>query len=44
MELGIIGLPQTGKKSLFRLLTGAVTHETGDRISTGVADIKDERW
>lgn len=44
MELGIIGLPQTGKKSLFRLLTGAVPHETGDRISAGVADIKDMRF
>lgn len=44
MELGIIGLPQTGKKSLFTLLTGTVPHETGDRISAGVADIKDARF
>jgi len=44
MELGIIGLPQTGKKSLFQLLTGTAPHETGDRISAGVADIKDARF
>jgi GTP-binding protein YchF len=44
MELGIIGLPQTGKKSLFRLLTGTVPHEIGERTSTGIADIKDLRF
>lgn len=44
MELGIIGLPQTGKKSLFQLLTGAKASETGDKISAGVADIRDAKF
>lgn len=44
MELGIIGLPQTGKKSLYELLTGAKPSESGDKIIAGVADIRDERF
>jgi len=44
MELGIIGLPQTGKKSLYELLTGSKPTETGDKITAGVADIRDERF
>lgn len=44
MELGIIGLPQTGKKSLFELLTGSRPLESGDKIIAGVADIRDERF
>ena len=44
MELGIIGLPQTGKKSLFQLLTGAKPSETGDKNSAGVADIRDAKF
>ena len=43
MELGIIGLPQTGKKSLYRLLTGAIPNDTGDKICAGVADKRDIR-
>jgi len=44
MELGIIGLPQSGKKSLYELLTGAKTSESGDKIIAGVANIRDERF
>ena len=44
MELGIIGLPQTGKKSLFELLTGSRPSESGDKITAGVADIRDSRF
>ncbi|MCL1865625.1 MAG: YchF family ATPase [Spirochaetes bacterium] len=44
MELGIIGLPQTGKKSLFQLLTGAIPNDTGDKICAGVADKRDIRF
>ncbi len=44
MELGIMGLPQTGKKSLFELLTGSKPVEGGDKIIAGVADIRDLRF
>jgi hypothetical protein len=44
MELGIIGLPQSGKKSLYELLTGAKASESGDKIIAGVANIRDERF
>jgi GTP-binding protein YchF len=44
MELGIIGLPQTGKKSLYRLLTGSIPSDTGDKICSGVADKRDIRF
>lgn len=44
MELGIIGLPQTGKKSLFELLSGSRPAESGDKSIAGVADIRDERF
>lgn len=42
MELGIMGLPQTGKKSLFKLLTG--TMPDNDKTATGVAEIRDARF
>ena len=44
MELGIIGLPQTGKKSLYQLLTGAIPSDSGDKICAGVADKRDSRF
>jgi GTP-binding protein YchF len=47
MNIGIIGLPQTGKKTLFSLLVGkgALEHR-GDptRTARGVADIVDARF
>ncbi len=43
MELGIIGLPQTGKKSLFQLLTGVKLSEN-DKNNTGVANIRDSKF
>jgi GTP-binding protein YchF len=42
MELGIMGLPQTGEKSLFQLLTG--TMPDSDKTAAGVAEIKDARF
>ncbi len=47
MKLGIIGLPQTGKKTLYKLLTG--TDPSGaqskpDRALQGIAEILDGRF
>ncbi|MFH1283879.1 MAG: DUF933 domain-containing protein [bacterium] len=47
MELGIIGLPQTGKKTLFELLTHHKPSEaelSGNKPVKGVAEIKDPRF
>jgi len=45
MKLGIIGLPQTGKKTLFELLTGsAPSPADAQKGSAGVADIRDSRF
>ncbi|MCX8045212.1 MAG: YchF family ATPase [Desulfobacterota bacterium] len=43
MNIGIIGLPQTGKKTLFRLLTGRTDHDHAD-LHVGTADIIDPRF
>lgn len=42
MELGIMGLPQTGKKSLFKLLTGIMPDN--EKTGAGVAEIRDARF
>lgn len=47
MKVGIIGLPQTGKKKLFQLLTGMKSFHPGQDASkavTGVAEIFDPRF
>jgi len=48
MKIGIIGFPQTGKKTLFRLLCGGggASAEQGDfgKAIVGFADIKDGRF
>ena len=47
MKLGIIGLPQTGKKNLFELLTGSALTETqlaGNKAVLGYAVIRDSRF
>lgn len=46
MKVGIIGLPQTGKKTLFQVLTGSALHETGGppKPVPGVANIIDKRF
>lgn len=46
MKLGIIGLPQTGKKSLFELLTGNLIPPSADpsKSVSGTADIRDDRF
>lgn len=44
MKTGIIGLPQVGKTSLFKILTKAPVPSTGSRdINLGVAKVPDER-
>mgnify|MGYP005833538871 CR=1 FL=1 len=46
MKVGIIGLPQAGKKTLFRLLTGAHGARPADakKVVVGTAEIKDPRF
>jgi ribosome-binding ATPase YchF (GTP1/OBG family) len=47
MNIGIIGLPQTGKKTLFQLLVGAGAlppHADPRQIHRGVADVQDPRF
>jgi GTP-binding protein YchF len=47
MNIGIIGLPQTGKKTLFKLLAGqGAIHEHSDprQVHRGVADVQDARF
>ena len=42
MKLGLVGLPQVGKKTLFELLTGQVPGM--DRPLPGIADVRDQRF
>ncbi len=46
MKIGIIGLPQVGKKTLFELLTGEKLDEgySGQEIKIGAARIRDSRF
>jgi ribosome-binding ATPase len=46
MKVGIIGLPQTGKKTLFQALTGAEVKDHGEQKKPcmGVAAIRDGRF
>jgi GTP-binding protein YchF len=46
MKAGIIGLPQTGKKTLFSILTGAQPSAQSDqkKILIGTADLRDPRF
>lgn len=47
MKIGIIGLPQTGKKTLFSLLVGPAAlsgHGDGRQPARGVADVQDGRF
>jgi len=46
MNIGIIGLPQTGKKTLFELLVGHGSAAAGDSRSVvrGVAEVQDPRF
>lgn len=47
MNIGIIGLPQTGKKTLFKLLVGdgaLPSHADPRQIHRGVADVRDPRF
>jgi len=42
MKLGLVGLPQVGKKTLFELLTGQAPGM--DRPLPGLADVRDQRF
>lgn len=46
MKIGILGLPQTGKKTLFQVLTGSAIGDHGAQTKPlpGTADIVDERF
>ncbi|MCD4742967.1 MAG: redox-regulated ATPase YchF [Desulfobacteraceae bacterium] len=46
MKVGIIGLPQTGKKTLFQILTGTEIKEDRkkSKVLPGIADIIDARF
>lgn len=44
MKIGIVGFPQSGKKTLFKLLTGADIKNSGGDSVPGIADIRDERF
>ena len=46
MKAGIIGLPQTGKKTLFSILTGTQPSSQTDqkKILIGTADLRDPRF
>jgi ribosome-binding ATPase len=46
MKIGIIGLPQAGKKTLFQTLTGAELRDQGGNPKPvpGTADIRDQRF
>ena len=47
MNIGIIGLPQTGKRALFELLVGkgsASTHADHRTVVRGVAEVQDPRF
>jgi ribosome-binding ATPase len=46
MKVGIIGLPQTGKKTLFQILTGSEIKEDRKKSKAlpGIADIVDSRF
>jgi len=45
MKIGIIGLPQTGKKTLFQVITGTALREPGiTKPIPGTADIRDQRF
>ena len=46
MKVGIIGLPQTGKKTLFQVLTGSELHEAAGppKPVPGTANIVDKRF
>ena len=46
MRVGIVGLPQTGKKTLFKVLTGSETVDQSSQTKPvpGTADIVDERF
>src|SRR5919197_2797292 len=43
MEVGIVGLPGSGKTTLFTALTGVGAHPGSDKPNVGMAPVADER-
>ena len=43
MEVGIVGLPRSGKTTLFRALTGAEVDGFSDKAHVGIANVPDPR-
>src|SRR5215468_10818806 len=43
MRIGLFGFPQTGKTTLFGLLTGSAAHGSRDAVQIGVAKVPDPR-
>ena len=44
MKLGLIGFPQVGKRTLFRLLTGQDLGQDGQTNAVGLARVRDSRF
>ena len=44
MRLGLVGLPQVGKRTLFELLTGQATGPDRSEGIFGLAAVRDERF
>ena len=44
MKLGLVGLPQVGKRTLFELLTGQVPGPDRSEPAPGLAHVRDERF
>jgi GTP-binding protein YchF len=44
MKLGLVGLPQVGKRTLFELLTGQVPGADRSEPAPGLADVRDSRF
>ena len=44
MKLGLVGLPQVGKRTLFELLTGQVRGRDRSEPAPGLANVRDDRF
>jgi GTP-binding protein YchF len=44
MEIAIIGLPQSGKSTLFKIMTGVEGTFTGEPLQRGIAKVPDKRF
>ena len=44
MEMGILGLPQSGKSTLFEIMTGVKSGQSHETVVRGQASVPDERF